>query len=267
VIERRASGLRRSRAPLAALVAWLFAAPTAEAAVISMGGIDIESQYTGAGTASTDAGILTFDDALNGMNDAEFGLVSTSDIAALVGKSVDFEVILSANQPNGDPFDPASDNIRNARFLGTGSYGFRIFDDLTSTTLLAFNVVHIDVTNATWAVAGIDPDGTITLGDPTETATSSLLVVSGGTLNTLAGGIGTEARLQVQFVTLTPALLVKGDLSGYLNDDFTSGFGASPVSTSTWDLTIIPEPSTAALLGFSLLGLVAIARRRSRGGL
>jgi hypothetical protein len=267
VIEGRTSGPRRSRALLAALVVWLAATPTAGAAVISMGGIDTESQYTGAGTGSGDAGILTFDDALNGMNAAEPGVVTTSDIAALIGKSVAFEVILAATQPNGDPFNPLTDNVKNARFLGTGPSDFRIYDNLTSTTLLAFNIIHIDVTNATKAVAGLDPDGSITLGDPTETATSSLLVISGGTLNNLAGGIGTQARLQVQFVTLTPAILVKADFSGYLNDNFTSGFGAAPVSTSTWDLTIIPEPSTAALVGFSLLGLVAIARRRSRGGL
>jgi hypothetical protein len=267
VIERRAKRRRVGCALLAALVGWLVAAPTAGAAVITIGGIDTESQYTGAGTPSADAGILTFDDQLNGMNVAEPGVVTSSDIAALVGKSVAFEVILGATQQNGDPFDPVTSSVRQARFLGTSSHDFRIYDNLTATTLLAFDIVHIDVTNATRAITGLDPDGSITLGDPTATATSSLLLISGGTLNAVAGGIGTPARLQVQFITLTPPILVKADFTGYLNGNFTSGFGASPVSTSTWDLTIIPEPSTAALVGFSLLGMVAVARRRSRGGL
>ncbi len=64
--------------------------------------------------------------------------------------------------------------------------------------------------------------------------------------------------------TITPALLVSTDRQGYLNTSFTSGVGAPPVATTNWNLTIIPEPSTAALLGFSLLGVLAVARRRAR---
>ena len=192
--------------------------------------------------------------------------MTTSDIAALIGKSVAFEVILGATSPTATPSIPPSTTSGRRASSGPSRSDFRIYDSLTSTTLLAFNIVHIDVTNATRAIRGSTRTARSRSGTRRRTATSSLLLVSGGTLNTLVGGIGTQARLQVQFVTLTPAILVKADFTGYLNDNFTSGFGASPVSTSTWDLTIIPEPSTAALMGFSLLGLVAVARRRSRGG-
>jgi hypothetical protein len=244
----------------------LLVAPAAGAFEIQIGGTDIETPYTGAGTGSGQAGILTFDDPLNEFNDSTPGVVTTSDIGALLGKSVAFEVILGPDRPNGNPFNPATDNLKQARFLGTGGFEFKIYDG--GTVLLALDIAHIDVTNATKRVAGIDPDGSITLGDPTADATSSLLVVSGGSLNNLVGGIGAEARLQVQLISLTPPILVRGDFSGYLNDNFTSGIGAAPVSAATWDLSIIisPEPSTATLFGFSLLGLVAVARSRSRRG-
>jgi hypothetical protein len=265
VIKGRTSSWRSCGAVFGALALSLVSGAPAQAISLHIGGVDAESQYTGAGTGNADAGILTFDDSLNAMNDPEPGVVTSSDIAALIGKSVAFEVILGPTKPNGNPFDPAIDNVKKARFLGTGGFGFRIYDNVTATTLLAFDVVHIDVTNATTAFLPIDPDGSITLGDPTIGATSSLLLISGGTLNNLAGGIGTEALLQIQFVTLTPAINTTADFKGYLNDNFTSGFGSPPVSTSHWNLTIIPEPSTATLLGFSLLGLIGVARRRSGG--
>ena len=248
-----------------AAAACVFALPSvASALLFHIGGTDAESQYTGAGTGHADAGILTFDDSLNGNNNPEPGVVTSSDIAAFLGLSVAFEVVLGPDRRIGGAFDPATDNLKLARFVGTGGNEFRFFDG--AMTLLSFDISYIDVSNATTAFAGVDPDGSITLGDPTETSTSSLLTVSGGSLNQLVGGVGTEARLQVQFVTITPAILNNANFKGYLNDNFSSGFGAQPISASTWDLTIIPEPSTAALMGFALLGLVAAARRQSRGG-
>jgi hypothetical protein len=87
-------------------------------------------------------------------------------------------------------------------------------------------------------------------------------VLTGGTLANLVGGIGTQARLEILMGTLTPPILTRGNFSGYLNTDFLSGVGSAPVATTVWNLTIVPEPSTAALLGFSLLGILAVARRR-----
>jgi len=250
---------------VAGLVLSIFAFAGESSALYTLGGIDVETQYTGAGTASSEAGILTFDDALDGYNSTQDGIVTTYSIGldALLNKSVAFEALLGPTRPNGLAFDPAVDNLKQARFIGTGGYEFRIYDG--STTLLALDLVYLDVTNGTWAVTP-DPDGSITLGDPTLSATSSLLHVSGGSLNQLVGGIGSEARLQIQLVTLSVPILAKADLKGYLNDNFTSGVGSPPVSTATWELAInpIPEPGTASLLGFALLGLVGIARRGAR---
>jgi hypothetical protein len=245
----------------------LIAAPTA-AATIHIGGVDVETQYTGAGVTgahSDQAGILTFDDALNGMNSPELGVVDSEDLAGfdLIGARVGFEAILSAMGNNGQPFNAAIDNMRNARFVGTAGADLWILDPNDNTTvLLRFELSHIDVTAADLDTPGVDPDGLIFLGDPTATATTSRLTVSGGSLNAVVGGIGTPARLSIEMATITPPLLERADRRGYLNTNFTSGVGSPPVATTNWNLTI-PEPSTAALLGFALLGVLAVARRRS----
>ena len=62
MIEGRRNALRGRCALLGALMLWLLTAPTAGALSFIMGGIDAESQYTGAGTRDPEAGILTFDD-------------------------------------------------------------------------------------------------------------------------------------------------------------------------------------------------------------
>lgn len=264
------------------------------AAIIHIGGIDQNSQYTKPDPldeeAQDDAGIFTFDDQFNGFNDPERGLVTSCEDAGgtactdfgldLLSEndlgesvpSVDFDVVLSATQENGiDPFDPATDNINKATFEGlSGASDFVIWDPNGSgNILLQFNVVFIDVTQATprQAVGPIvlDPDGQINLGNADPLAVSSLLTVSGGTLNQLVGGKGTPARLQLQMGTLDPAILNSAALSGYFDDNFLSGFSSStPRNDTTWNLTIVPEPSTAALMGVSLIGLVGLARRYSR---
>lgn len=243
----------------------LLAAP-ATAANIHIGGIDAETQYTGAGLLLPDAGILTFYDSLNGMSAPEFGVVDSEDLPGLdliIGGKVGFEAILSATGNDGDPFDPATGNLRKGRFEGTGGSEFWILSPTDNTTqLLVFDLSFIDVTAADLDFPPVDPDGLIFLGDHTPTATTSLLTVSGGKLNAVVGGIGTQARLSIEMATITPKLNVRADRVGYLNDNFTSGVGAPPVATTNWNLTIIPEPSTAALLGFSLLGILAVARRR-----
>jgi len=247
------------------IAALLGAVSPSTASEIHIGGIDVESQYTGAGLGVPEAGIFTFDDSLNGMNDPELGEVDSEDLAGfdLIGARVGFEAMLSTTGNDGNPFDPATGNLRKARFVGTGGMDMWILDPSDNVTiLLAFNLSFIDVTAADLAFPPADPDGLIFLGDPTPTATTSLLTLSGGTLNAVVGGIGTQARLSVEMATITPALLLRADRIGYLNANFTSGVGAPPVATTNWNITIIPEPSTAVLLGFALLGLLATARRR-----
>ncbi len=251
-----------------ALTVLSVASGPARAMPIHIGGTDTISTYTGAGLAAPDAGVLTFDDASGP------GLVTTDDQAIglqTTGENQDtvsFEAILSPLQQNGNPFDPATTNIKRAVFEGTGGHEFKIIDGTDGfTVLLALNLSFIDVASSTtWAdpVLG-DPDGLIIMGDSTEAAFgfSSALQVSGGTLNQLVGGKGTPAVLEITMGTLTPAILAKADLKGYFNDNFLSGVGSPPIATTTWNLTItpIPEPGSAALLGVALIGLLAAARR------
>ena len=262
----------------------LFAAP-ATASIITITGADEDSQYVGAGTGDPLAGLMTF--TLDG---DDSGFVSAVDGAGdLTGTGFDpanisatevrawFSVELGPNQNpspgNGGPFDPATDNVNKARFLGNGA-DFSIFtvvDPLTpggSNTpdemLLIFDIDFVDVTASTKAQGLFDTDGSVSLGDPTETATSSSLTLVGGTMAAAFGGVGSSARLSVTYASLSNPILKGGDRNGYLNDDFTSGISV-PGQAPTWTLTIIPipEPGTASLLGLSLLVITGLARRQS----
>lgn len=250
-------------------VALLIAAPAA-ALEIHIGGIDANTQYTGFVGAPTGAGILTFDDQFNQMNTPELGRVTSYDLPALnliqgaIQAEVDFEAILGPISQQGDNFIPKDDNVKQAIFLGTSGPDFTIFDPLNSSVAaLVFELNFIEVTGATKALAGVDPDGSILLGEPVVGATSSRLVLVGGTLNNLVGGVGSQARLEILMGTLTPGILARADFTGYLNASFLSGVGSDPVATTVWNLVIVPEPSTAVLLGFALLGVLAAARRRA----
>jgi hypothetical protein len=258
----------RSATTLGLLAVALLIAVPAAPLEIHIGGVDANSQYTGAGLPVTDAGIFTFDDQSNPMNTPELGRVTSYDLPALNliqglnHAKVNFQAILGPTSQLGTDFDPATGSVAQAIFLGTPGPDLYFLDPIDGmTVLLAFDLDYIEVTQTGWANAA-DPDGRIVLGDSTAAATSSRLVVAGGSLNYLVGGIGTGARLEVTFATLTPPILVRGDRIGYLNTNFLSGYGAPPVATTVWNLTIIPEPSTAVLLGFALLGVVAAARRK-----
>ena len=75
----------------------LVAANVASALEIHIGGIDVETQYTGFVGSVAGCGRLTFDDAENGSTLPPPGLVTTSDLAALLGADVDFEVALDTS--------------------------------------------------------------------------------------------------------------------------------------------------------------------------
>lgn len=263
---------------LALLGGALLAAP-ASAALVHIGGVDSQSQFIKPSAATT-PGLLSFNDTFNSVNDPEPGVVTSSDLVGFdllgVNTRAYFDVFLSPLQKNGvTPFNPASNNINFASFAGATNWAFTLFEPMASDpnipvdVLLTFSVTYIHVTNAAALVTGVDPDGFIKLGNPSETATTSLLTVTGGTLANLVGGIGTQARLEVFFVSPAPAIQRAINptgpyLTNYFNDNWTAGTNSpAPSSATTWNLTIIPEPSTAALLGFSLVGLVAFARRRA----
>jgi hypothetical protein len=243
----------------------LLAANAASAAPIHIGGVDVETQYTGFVGAPTDAGVLTFNDHDNGHADAAPGVVTSSDLAALLGAAVNFEVKLSPLDVNGDPFDPAAGDVRLAQFIGLGSMPEITIVDNTATVLLAFQVHLLDVQQAAHSGTPIGtPDGKIVLGNPQieNFGIASNLTVAGGTLSALVGGVGTPAVMELLMSSLNPEMTKALRDSTYLNTDFSNGVGTSLEST-TWNITIIPEPSTAVLLGFALLGVLASARRRA----
>jgi hypothetical protein len=259
--------------------ALLLAAPAA-ALEFHIGGNDRISQYYGFDGSQPWPGLLTFQEPSNGSNPTpDLGSVTSEDLAGggancslganvLCNAKVEFDAILGPISQQGVNFVPSTSNIKQAIFLGANVGADMVFIDPNDnvTVLLAFELNFIEVTQASKELLPQNPDGTILLGNPTGTADSSKLVLIGGTLNQLVGGVGSEARLQLLMDSLTPSILAKGDFAGFLNGNFLSGAGGTPVLPTVFDMTIIaiPEPSTAALLGFSLLSLLALARRSSR---
>ena len=270
--------LRRTRMQVGlALLGCALLAGSARA-TIDIGGIDAQSQFNNL-SASTNPGLLTFNDSWSSTNQREPGVVTSSDLGGFdllgVNARAFFDVILSPTRNDGvTPFNPATDDINLASFAGATPTAFTIFTPMSNTgsgqnipvdILLTFSISHIDVTNARQAspIPGVDPDGLIKLGNPQLSDTTSLLTVTGGSLANLVGGVGTQAHLEVLFVTPNPAILTKAQLSGYFNGNWTAGNASQPVSATTWNLTIVPEPSSAALLGLAMVGLVTVARRRA----
>jgi hypothetical protein len=270
--------MQRIRRAMAGLGCAVFAV-SAEAAV-HIGGVDVQSEFTKPTAVSGTPGLFTFTDAFNSGNNPEPGVVTSSDLVGfnLIGVNARafFDVLLSPLQENDvTPFNAATNDINLASFAGATPTAFTIFQPQSNTgpgqnipvdILLTFSVSFIDVTNARQAsiIPGVDPDGQIKFGNPEENDVTSLLTVTGGSLANLVGGIGATAKLEVLVVTPNPSILTKANLSGYFANNWTGGNAAQPVSATTWNLTIIPEPSTAALLSGALVALVAIARRRAR---
>ncbi len=282
--------LRSIRKVVIAGAAWfgLLASP-AGALEIFLGGIDAESQYTGVATGQPGAGVLTFFDSANG-GGPNHGVSTSCDVLSNPALSCDdvgvgdlaitgqgagnftqirFEAKLDA--PDGGPA-PA---LFGSTFLGISGAEiqfWKIENDIPVNLLLVLDLNFIKVTDAVKAPGGPDGTGTFTLGNPTQDfgITSALTIsntLGGGDLAPLLGGPGTQAVMTMQLQSLDPALATFADIfnPGFLNANLTTGFGSTPVGDLVWELRIIPEPSTAALLGVSLLGLLAWARRTSEG--
>jgi hypothetical protein len=218
---------------------------------IEIGGVDAETRYT----AST--GVLSFDDATGTP-----GLVTTSEIPGMVGAEIDLELMLDTSS-----FDPATGDVRDAVFIGTGA-GPEITIRSGEIVLLALDVSFVEVTSAAHSGSPTgQPDGKITLGNPLfeEYGITSVLTVAGGTMSDSYGGVGQPATLHLFMSSLNPKMTKSLRNSGFLGLDFTNGLGTTAEST-TWNITVdpplVPEPGTAALLGAALLGLAAAARRR-----
>lgn len=261
VVNRRESGILGG---LLLAVGALWAGPALSVPIAQIGGVDSETAYNGFdGVPAGQNGILTFDDAFNGFNDPEQGQVTTSaQVPALIGGKVYFEALLDTSA-----FVPATGDVRDAVFIGTGAGPeITILSPIDNTTvLLAFDIDFIEVTQGIPSGGLGGATGTIILGNPQESeyGITSQLQVAGGTLNALVGGVGTPAVMEMLMSALAPTMTKALRNAGYLNTDFTNGVGGS-LEDTTWNITIIPEPSSAVLVGVALVGLVAIARRRVR---
>jgi hypothetical protein len=238
--------MRRSPYPLtlAAVTALALAAP-AGAAPVAIGGVDARSQYT----YSAGVGIYTFDDTATSLP----GTVTTeSGIAGLIGGRITLEIKLDTAS-----FNPATDGVLNARFIGTGPGSeIMIWDAALLTVLLSLDVDYIEVTQKAF---GGGSSILVGLNLVEDLGVSSYLTVTGGTLAGDVGGIGTPAVIKLLLNRPQPALTTGNQAAYFSQSLITVGNGYAPTSASNWDLLIIPEPGTALLIG---LGLVALAHGR-----
>lgn len=234
---------------------------------IAIGGVDAQSQYSGYTPVDAESGVFTFEDSLNGSNPSpEPGTVTTADnpaLAALVGAVIDLEIQLDTS----GGFDPATDSILDATFVGTGAWPeIMIWEDETRTTLLL--ALDVDFVNVTQILPSFPPFipccGSFTLGQPelSTLGVQSRLVVAGGSFAGAVGGVGTEAVLQI-FISDPVPSFGTADVTNFLNDDFTVGFNVNPSSEVTWEIEFVPEPSVALLLGAGLVALGAMRGRTS----
>ncbi len=261
---------RTARRGLGAFVAFLLVvgwSGSATAAPIEIGGVDVQSQYTGFVPVPpdtdppADAGVFTFYDSINGSNpNPEPGTVTTeSQTLGLIGGRVELEIMLDTSS-----FDPATGSLLDASFIGTGATPEIVIWDSTQTTvLLAFDVSFVDVAVFTPEIPGLT-DSIITLGDsvPDSLGVLSSLSVVGGTLASAVGGEGTLAVLRLTISKPDPQVTVT-NFVGYLDDSFAVGIpGDPPTLGVNWEITIVPEPGTFLLVCGSLAAFAALSRRR-----
>ncbi len=143
---------RTARRGLGAFVAFLLVvgwSGSATAAPIEIGGVDVQSQYTGFGrarptpTPPPTRACSRSTNSINGSNpNPEPGTVTTeSQTLGLIGGRVEFEIMLDTSS-----FDPATGSLLDASFIGTGATPEIVIWDSTQTTvLLAFDVSFVDV--------------------------------------------------------------------------------------------------------------------------
>ena len=184
-------------------------------------------------------------------------LLATSTVAALASVSNAATLMVEANQ--GGTYAPG-DTVTltvtgdSQGASTTGIFGRLLFDNpnignlaattATQTTLLALGTIPWLVGTSTCNASTCDMFNQVGAFGATPAPASNLLV---STVSFIAGNAGTTANVSWETDPGT----------GFALDFF--GITNSPGLT----LTIIPEPTTAALLGLGLFGLAAAGRRRA----
>lgn len=243
--------MRRSISPWILAAFTLSGATAANAAPIAIGGVDARSEYTYA--AGPQLGIYTFADTAT----SEPGTVTTSDLSGFVGGRITLELMLDTTG-----FVPATGNVLDGKFVGTGPGSEVVIWDATQTTvLLSFDVSFLEVTQRAFSNGS-----RISIGDnvASSVGVTSLLTVTGGTRAGDVGGIGTPAALRLQLNRPNPALTTTNQNGYWSTPTVTVGNGYTPLSASNWDLLIVPEPGTLLLVGAGLGGFAALRRRTPR---
>jgi hypothetical protein len=85
------------------------------------------------------------------------------------------------------------------------------------------------------------------------------------TFNVATAPVGATTTLVPSWGTITGSIRINGTGSAFIQNGTTGHAQQSPdpmVQFNGLTLTAVPEPSTIALVGMGLIGLVAFARRR-----
>ncbi len=234
---------------------------------VLIGGTDAQSSYEGYTDAQPNAGVFTFFDAVVEATPQK-GFVDTPDpnFLSFVNAKVDLDIIFDTSVCN-----PAACGMTFASFKGANAGADLIFwpSGGGPIPLLMLEIDFIDVVQASPASGGNFAMGGQVV-NPNLFGTSKLRVVGGSEAAAIIAYVGGNKAILRMDINKpkdnTGTKIQTADLLStgiWFNEDWTVGLPALiPVGATNFDLVIVPEPGTAALLGLSLVALALHARTR-----